>query len=242
MPQGPQHAMTPADGAAAIAKAAGKLQDAKNFTKSVNKQAGVPDKSDAPKASPAAASPAKPAVKEPSIGDELGAKAKNVKEYTDANPPAYHKGGKIKKDGEQKIEAEKGETILPNDDKEKALNLAVEHLKGMGDGISRKSKGKKKEAAKKEEPKHEEHKVAAKKHGKRHGEVHTITTKMADDGTFMMTNQHHPMEDGAMVPDTTHTSPDMDGVHDHMEEHMGTPNPGEAEASAPPVAAGPQGA
>ena len=156
--------------------------------------------------------------------------------------PHYHKGGKIKKDGEQKIIAEKGETVLPNEDKEKALNLAVEHLKGMGDGMSRKSKGKKKEVAKKEEPKHEEHKVAAKKHGKRHGKVHTVTTKMADDGTFMMTNQHHPMEDGAMVPDTTHTSPDMDGVHDHMEEHMGTPNPGEAEASAPPVAAGPQGA
>ena len=76
MPQGPQHAMTAADGAAAIAKAAGKLQDAKNFTKSVNKQAGVPDKSDAPKASPAATPAAKPAVKEPGIGDELGAKAK----------------------------------------------------------------------------------------------------------------------------------------------------------------------
>jgi hypothetical protein len=33
---------------------------------------------------------------------------------------------------------------------------------------------------------------------------------------------HHPMEEHAMS--------NMDDVHDHMEEHMGTPNPGEAEA------------
>ena len=209
---------------------------------------------DKPAASPAPAAPKPSAAKRLATGVSQGLKevsreaddtAKGIQwreQQQRETTPQYHKGGKIKKDGEQKIVAEKGETVLPNEDKEKALNLAVEHLKGMGDGMSRKSKGKKKEAAKKEEPKHEEHKVAAKKHGKRHGKVHTVTTKMADDGTFMMTNQHHPMEDGAMVPDTTHTSPDMDGVHDHMEEHMGTPNPGEAEASAPPVAAGPQGA
>lgn len=219
MPQGPQHAMTPADGAAAIAKAAGKLQDAKNFTKSVNKQAGVPDKSDAPKASPAAASPAKPAVKEPSIGDELDAKAKNVKEYTDANPPAYHKGGKIKKDGEQVIDAQKGETVLPNKGKKRATELAMKHLDGMKDGMEK----------------------AAKKHvkpmKKKHGKVKKIHVHVNDDDTFSMTHEHHPNEDGSQNPDTTHSAQDMDQLMDHMQDHLGTPNPGEAEANAGPQAA-----
>jgi hypothetical protein len=229
MPQGPQHAMTPADGAAAIAKAAGKLQDAKNFTKSVNKQAGVPDKSDAPKASPAAASPAKPAVKEPSIGDELDAKAKNVKEYTDANPPAYHKGGKIKKDGEQVVNAEKGETVLPNKGKKRATELAMKHLDGMKDGMEK----------------------AAKKHvkpmKKKHGKVKKIHVHVNDDDTFSMTHEHHPNEDGSQNPDTTHSAQDMDQLMDHMQDHLGTPNPGEAEANAgpaatpPPVAGSPAG-
>ena len=219
MPQGPQHAMTAADGAAAIAKAAGKLQDAKNFTKSVNKQAGVPDKSDAPKASPAAASPAKPVVKEPSIGDELGAKAKNVKEYTDANPPAYHKGGKIKKDGEQVIDAQKGETVLPNKGKKRATELAMKHLDGMKDGMEK----------------------AAKKHvkpmKKKHGKVKKIHVHVNDDDTFSMTHEHHPNEDGSQNPDTTHSAQDMDQLMDHMQDHLGTPNPGEAEANAGPQAA-----
>jgi hypothetical protein len=47
---------------------------------------------------------------------------------------------------------------------------------------------------------------------------------------------HHPAE--------THALSNMDELHGHMEDHMGEPNPGEAEADAgqhgiPPAMAGP---
>lgn len=218
MAQGPQHAMTPADGAAALAKAASTLKGAKDFTKSVNKQAGVPDKSDAPKASPAAAPTAKPAAQDSGLGAELKAKAENVKQYDDAQK--FHKGGKIKKDGKQVVDAEKGETVLPNKGKKRVMELAMKHLDGMKDGMEK----------------------AAKKHvkpmAKKHGKVKKIHVHVNDDNTFGMTHEHHPNEDGSQNPDTTHSAPDMDGLIDHMQEHLGTPNPGEAEASAPAVAAG----
>lgn len=51
--------------------------------------------------------------------------------------------------------------------------------------------------------------------------------------------EHHPAE--------SHVMQNMDQLHDHMEEHMGTPNPGEAEADAgqsgiPPAAGAPPAA
>ena len=47
---------------------------------------------------------------------------------------------------------------------------------------------------------------------------------------------HHVHEDGPHA-DVKHAAADLDGVHDSMEDHMGTPNPGEAEANAGPEAA-----
>jgi hypothetical protein len=218
--------MTPKDGADAIAKAASTLKGAKDFSKSVNKQAGVPDKADAPKTSPAAAPAAKPAAKEPGLGAELGAKAANVKQYTDANPPAYHKGGKIKKDGEQVIDAQKGETVLPNKGKKRATELAMKHLDGMKDGMEK--------AAKKH--------VKPMKSAHKHGKVKKMHVHVNDDNTFGMTHEHHPNEDGSQNPDTTHSAQDMDQLMDHMQDHLGTPNPGEAEANAGPQAAPAAGA
>jgi hypothetical protein len=216
MAQGPQHAMTPKDGAAALAKATSTLKGAKDFTKSVNKQAGVPDKPDALKASPAAAPTAKPAAPDSGLGAELRVKAENVKQYDDA--PKFHKGGKIKKDGEQVVNAEKGETVLPNKGKKRAMELAMKHLDGMKDGM--------------------EH--AAKKHvkpmHKKHGKVKKMHVHVNDDNTFSMTHEHHPNEDGSQNPDTTHSAQDMDGLLDHVQDHLGTPNPGEAEANAGPAA------
>ena len=225
MPQGPQHAMTPKDGADALAKAASTLKGAKDFSKSVNKQAGVPDKSDAPKASPAAASPAKPAAT--GMDKDISDVASGLKwnqDQVDAVAPKYHKGGKIKKDGEQVVNAEKGETVLPNKGKKRATELAMKHLDGMKDGM--------------------EH--AAKKHvkpmKKKHGKVKKIHVHVNDDDTFSMTHEHHPNEDGSQNPDTTHSAQDMDQLMDHMQDHLGTPNPGEAEANAGPQAAPAAGA
>jgi hypothetical protein len=63
-----------------------------------------------------------------------------------------------------------------------------------------------------------------------------------DDNTFGMTHEHHPNEDGSQNPDTTHSAQDMDQLMDHMQDHLGTPNPGEAEANAGPQAAPAAGA
>lgn len=49
---------------------------------------------------------------------------------------------------------------------------------------------------------------------------------------------HHQHEDGP-EHDVKHAAADLDGVHDSMEDHMGTPNPGEAEANAGPAPAAP---
>lgn len=40
---------------------------------------------------------------------------------------------------------------------------------------------------------------------------------------------HHQHEDGA-DHDVKHAAANLDGVHDSMQDHLGTPNPGEAEA------------
>ena len=41
---------------------------------------------------------------------------------------------------------------------------------------------------------------------------------------------HHEHEDGSMH-DVKHAVADLDGMHDSMQDHLGTPNPGEAEAN-----------
>lgn len=51
------------------------------------------------------------------------------------------------------------------------------------------------------------------------------------DGSHTM-EQHH--EDGSM---TSSAKGDLDQVHDHLENTIGTPNPGEAEAAAGPAPA-----
>lgn len=56
---------------------------------------------------------------------------------------------------------------------------------------------------------------------------------------------HHEHEDGP-EHDRTHAAADLDGVHDSLQDHLGTPNPGEAEADAgqhgvPPEMAAPAG-
>jgi hypothetical protein len=43
--------------------------------------------------------------------------------------------------------------------------------------------------------------------------------------------QHHD-EEGKPIAGDEHMIADMDGMHDHMEDHFGEPNHGEAEADA----------
>ena len=56
-------------------------------------------------------------------------------DQVDAVAPKYHKGGKIKKDGEQVVNGEKGETVLPKKGNKRATELAMKHLDGMKDGM-----------------------------------------------------------------------------------------------------------
>lgn len=65
-----------------------------------------------------------------------------------------------------------------------------------------------------------------------HGFTHTHIEHHGDGSATI----HHQHEDGA-EHDVKHAATDLDGVHDSLEDHLGQPNPGEAEANA-----GPEGA
>ena len=73
-----------------------------------------------------------------------------------------------------------------------------------------------------------------------HGYTHTHITHH-HDGSHTIKHHH---EDG--VSHKEHAVADLDGVHDSLQEHLGMPNPGEAEAAAgqhgiPAAIAGPAG-
>lgn len=58
-------------------------------------------------------------------------------------------------------------------------------------------------------------------------EVHEIRTRKAKSGGYIHEHHHTHPEHYKMEE---HTSADPDAMIGHMMEHMGTPNPGEAEA------------
>ena len=60
-----------------------------------------------------------------------------------------------------------------------------------------------------------------------HGFKHT-SIEHHHDGSATV---HHQHEEGP-EHDVKHAAADLDGVHDSMEDHLGQPNPGEAEANA----------
>lgn len=96
-------------------------------------------------------------------------------------------------------------------------------MKGLEVGLKAKRR--------KVEPKKDE-KSASHEAPKRHGKVKHMHIHRADDGTYVIDHEHEPMADGTPVPNSQHTAPDMDALHDHLEDHLGEPNPGEAEADA----------
>jgi hypothetical protein len=59
-----------------------------------------------------------------------------------------------------------------------------------------------------------------------HGYKSTHITHHAD-GSHTVKHEH---EDGASHQE--YAKPDLDGVHDGLQDHMGVPNPGEAESEA----------
>ncbi len=64
-----------------------------------------------------------------------------------------------------------------------------------------------------------------------HGYTHSHVEHYAD-GSHQV---HHVHEDGPHK-DMKHAVTDLDSVHDSIQDHLGTPNPGEAEANAGPAA------
>ena len=66
-------------------------------------------------------------------------------------------------------------------------------------------------------------------HAGKHAPHHTVKHSRIDhhgDGTHTVTHYHH---DGS---EHSHAVPNLDGVHDNLEEHLGAPNEGEEEEAA----------
>lgn len=77
-----------------------------------------------------------------------------------------------------------------------------------------------------EEKKEHEKKEGKKKSHAGHGFKHSHFEHHADGSITV----HHEHENPAQS--VKHAVPDLDGAHDSMEDHLGTPNAGEAEANA----------
>lgn len=63
-----------------------------------------------------------------------------------------------------------------------------------------------------------------------------ISHERTHDGKIVHTHHHHHPEHH---PDETHVSNDMSDLHDHVENHMGAPNPGEDASEHAPMTAEP---
>lgn len=87
-------------------------------------------------------------------------------------------------------------------------------------------KHEKKPAKKKAEKKDEHH-----HHGGRSKHRQTVIDHH-ENGSHTIHHIAHPNADGTPGHNVEYAVPDLDGVHEGLEEHVGEPNPGEAEAEA----------
>ena len=141
---------------------------------------------------------------------DTGNKSTPAPKATPAKPtgpmPKYHKGTDyVPKTGPAVLK--KGEAVLnPKEAAEHRANKGTDmkHMDSVASELGGKS----------DKPKKEIKEVRTRK-GKSGGYIHEH---------HHTAPEHHPMEE--------HTSSDQDGMMAHMMEHMGTPNPGEAEADA----------
>lgn len=73
---------------------------------------------------------------------------------------------------------------------------------------------------------HEKHKAKEPAEHPKHGKAKSFHADRAENGYVVHIGHEEPGKD------THHIAVDTDALHDLMEEHMGEPNPGEAEADA----------
>lgn len=124
-------------------------------------------------------------------------------------PPKYHKGTDyVPKTGPAILK--KGEAVLKKDDADKYRDAKGKNMdkKSAMSSVADELGGKK-----------ETHKK----------EIHHIKTRKGKSGGYIHTHVHTKPEEH---PDEEHVSPDQDSMVEHMMQHMGEPNPGEAEADA----------
>lgn len=174
----------------------------------------------APAEAPKPAAKAAPA-KKATTTDELSERQKNIDAYNKANPdspmPKMHKGGVVKHDGPHNLQ--KGEVVISKD---QVKNMKLDALKNAGEEDA----AEKKDKAPKKESKKESHRPAGRaRHARTIVEHH-------DNGSHTVEHIAHPNEDGTPGQNVKYSVESMDGVHDGLEEHVGEPNPGEAEAEA----------
>jgi hypothetical protein len=63
---------------------------------------------------------------------------------------------------------------------------------------------------------------------------HSIHVKRGKSGGFMVTHHHEPDETGVAMPSEDHVVPDLNSLHDHIDQAMGDQGP--APATPPPDA------
>jgi hypothetical protein len=204
-----------------LAGAKSALQNASNFTKKVEGKTPSMFAPKPPAAAPKVAASQPPANPQGDIGKELAAKAQNVSQY--AGMPQMHKGGVVKKDGP--VNLKKGETVR-TPEQEKQLKDKNKKDQPLTDKAMTKDEPKDSKPAKSEKSDKKESKKAAKvKHKHTHIEHHYDSEGKPTGHTV----RHVPMGGGE---ETSYAAPDLDAVHDGLEEHLGGP----AEAPEPPAA------
>jgi hypothetical protein len=96
--------------------------------------------------------------------------------------------------------------------------------------------------------------MGSKKSGKKSGKKpHSLHIKRGKSGGFIVTHHHKPSDDGSPTDDEDHVIPDLDSLHNHVDDTMGdqepapAPSPDMSQAAAaapmpggPPAAAAPQ--
>lgn len=78
------------------------------------------------------------------------------------------------------------------------------------------------------------HRAPGKKESKAEAKKHLphLHIRPTKDRKFIVEHQNHDEHDMPVGPKEEYAPQDIDQLHDHLEEHYGTPNPGEAEADA----------
>lgn len=198
------------DTAKKLSAAKSALSNAAKFTKSVegSEKSMFAPKPAAPKPVATAPKPAMPANPQGDVGKELADKARNVSQYGEG-VPKMHDGGVAKKDGLHDLQ--KGEVVLTKDQAKKSK---VKDLMTKDEPKKEKESGSKESKEKKEPSAKKESKGKKVQHKHTHIEHHYDANGKPTGHTV----RHTPVEGGQEV---SYAAPDLDGVHDGLEENIG---------------------